>query len=180
MTSPRRRPLLASALVLAVAAAAGCGDLAARRGGVTASVDSMGLALHSPVTEHELRAHPESMLLYPGSRLARPIGADEHSQPGGEEPDPAYAGVIATAPATVTALLAWYEQALRARGYLRATYYRPANQVNGAAWTVPNSREQIQVGIFAPTSDITGSTPPGQLTYQEVLVSYRVTGPPPP
>jgi hypothetical protein len=74
VTNPRRRPLLASALVLA----AGCGGLAARCGGVTPSVDRMGLPLHRPVTEHELRAHPESTLLYPGSRLARRIGADEH------------------------------------------------------------------------------------------------------
>jgi hypothetical protein len=176
VTTPRRRPLLASALVLA----AGCGGLGARCGGVTAGVDSMGLALHRPVTEHELRAHPESRLLYPGSRLARRIGADEHPQPGGGEPDPAYAGIIASAPVTVTALLTWYDHALSARGYLRATYYRPSNQVNGAAWTVPNSREQIQVGIFASTSDIADSAPAGHLAYEEALVSYRVTGPPPP
>jgi hypothetical protein len=176
VTTPHCRPLLASALVLG----AGFGGLAARCGGVTASVDNMGLPLHRPITEHELRAHPESKLLYPGSRLARRVGADEHRQPDGGEPDPAYAGVIATAPATVTALLTWYDQELSGRGYLRATYYRPSNQVNGAAWTVPNSREQIQVGIFASTSDIAGSAPPGQLAYEEVLVSYRVTGPPPP
>jgi hypothetical protein len=140
----------------------------------------MGLPLRSPITEHELRAHPESRLLYPGSRLARRVGADEHRQPAGGEPDPAYAGVIATAPTTVTALLTWYDHALSGRGYLRATYYRPSNQVDGAAWTVPNSREQIQVGIFASSSDIAGSATPGHLAYEEVLVSYRVTGPPPP
>lgn len=139
----------------------------------------MGLPLHRPVTEHELLARPESALLYPGSRLARRIGADEHGQPGDAEPDPAYAGVIATAPVTVTALLSWYDHALSARGYRRATYYRLSNQVNGAAWTVPDGREQIQVGIFASTSDIAGSAPGGNLAYEEVLVSYRVTGPPP-
>jgi hypothetical protein len=139
----------------------------------------MGLPLNTPVTEHELAARPESTLLYPGSRLARRIGADERAQPGGGEPDPAYAGGIATAPVTVTALLTWYDHALTARGYVPATYYRPANQVHGAAWTVPNSREQIQVGIFASTSDTASSTPDGDLAYEELLVNYRVTGPPP-
>jgi hypothetical protein len=160
--------------------AAGFGGLAARCSGVTASVDSMGLPLRSPITEHDLRAHPESSLLYPGSRLARRIGADEHKQAGGGEPDPAYAGVIATAPTTATALLTWYDHALGGRRYPRATYYRPSSQVGGAAWTVRNSREQIQVGIFASTSNIARSAPPGHLVYEEVLVSYRVTGPPPP
>jgi hypothetical protein len=79
----------------------------------------------------------------------------------------------------VTALLTWYDHALRARGYLRATYCRPSNRVDGAAWTVPNSREQIQVGIFAAPSDIAGPAPGGYVAYEEVLVSYRVTGPPP-
>lgn len=169
MTDRRRRPrLVSSALLLA----AGCG-------GGTPGVDNMGLPLHQPVTEHEMLARPESRLLYPGSRLTRRIGADEHRQPGGGEPDPAYAGVIATTAASVTALLSWYEHSLSSRGYRRATYYRPANQVNGAAWTVPNGREQIQVGIFASTSPVAGSVRTGDLVYEELLVSYRVTGPPP-
>jgi flavin-dependent dehydrogenase len=139
----------------------------------------MGLPLHQPVTERELLAHPESSLLYPGSLLTRRIGADEHAQPSNREPDPAYAGVIATTSVSATVLLAWYDRKLSARGYLRATYYRPSNQVDGAAWTVPNSNEQVQVGIFASTSQIAGSAPRGELAYEELLVSYRVTGPPP-
>ncbi|MDQ1750344.1 MAG: hypothetical protein QOE71_1400 [Pseudonocardiales bacterium] len=173
---PRRRPrLVSSALVLA----AGCCGFAAGCGSPEASVDSMGLPLHRPVTERELVARPESNLLYPGSRFARRIGADEHRLPAGGEPDPAYAGVIAAAPATDTAVLTWYDHALSARGYIRATYYRPSNQVNGAAWTVPNSREQFQVGIFASTADVTRPAPSGYCAYEAVLVSYRVTGPPP-
>ncbi|MDT4899715.1 MAG: hypothetical protein QOJ78_645 [Pseudonocardiales bacterium] len=175
MTNARCRPLLASALLFA----AGCGGLTAGCGGPAAGVDRMGLPLHTPVTEGELVARPESTLLYPGSWLARRVGANEHAQPGGSEPDPAYAGVIAIAPVTVTALLTWYDHVLTARGYLPATYYRPSNQVDGAAWTAPNSREQIQVGIFASTSDIAGSAHGGYLAYEEELVNYRVTGPPP-
>jgi hypothetical protein len=140
----------------------------------------MGLPLHQPVTERELLALPESSLLYPGSLLARRIGADEHAQPSDHEPDPAYAGLIATTPVSATVLLAWYDQRLRALGYLRATYYRLSNQVDGAAWTVPKSNEQVQVAIFASTSQIVGAAPRGDLSYEELLVSYRVTGPPPP
>jgi hypothetical protein len=161
--------LASSAMVLA----AGCGAPAA-------SVDSMGLPLHRPVTERELLARPESSLLYPASRLTRRIGADEQAQRSEGEPDPAYAGVIATASVPATTLLSWYDHTLTDRGYRRATYYRQSNQVNGAAWTAPNSNEQIQVGIFASTSDIAASAPPGDLAYQEMLVNYRVTGPPPP
>jgi hypothetical protein len=164
-----RRLLLASS---AAVLAAGCGHPAA-------SVDSMGLPLHQPVTERELLARPESSLLYPGSLLARRVGADEHAQPSDHEPDPAFAGVIATTSVSATALLAWYDRRLSALGYLRATYYRPSNQVGGAAWTVPNSKEQVQVGIFASTSQIVGPAPHRDLAYEELLVSYRVTGPPP-
>jgi hypothetical protein len=170
VSHPPRRLLLASATV---ALAAGCGSHAA-------SVDGMGLPVHRPVTQRELLAHPESSLVYPTSRLTRRVGADEQAQPGEREPDPAYAGVIATAPVSATALLSWYDHTLTARGYRRATYYRQSNQVNGAAWTVPNSNEQVQVGIFGSTTDVADSAPPGHLAYQEMLVSYRVTGPPPP
>jgi hypothetical protein len=164
-----RRLLPASS---AIVLAAGCG-------GHSASVDGLGVPLDRPVTQRELLALPDSSLLYPTSHLIRRVGADEQAQPGDHEPDPAYAGVIATASVSAAALLAWYDRTLTARGYLRATYYRQSNQVDGAAWTVPNSKEQIQVGIFASTAEITGSAPHGSLAYQQMLVNYRVTGPPP-
>jgi hypothetical protein len=74
-------------------------------------------------------------------------------------------------------LLAWYDQQLTARGYQRAAYYRPSDQDAGGAWTIPQSREQVQVGVYAPSAGVgvVGST-----VYEELLVSYRVTGPPPP
>jgi hypothetical protein len=165
----RRAPV--AALAVATAALAACGP-------PQASVDALGLPLHQPVSEQQLRLHPQSSLLFPGSRLIRQVGADEHAQPGGGEPDPAYAGVRATATVPGATLLAWYDQQLTARGYQRAAYYRPSDQDAGGAWTIPHSREQVQVGVYAAPSAGVGTV--GSTVYEELLVSYRVTGPPPP
>jgi hypothetical protein len=162
---------VAAALTLATAGLAACGS-------PQASVDALGVPLHQPVSEQELRRHPQSSLLFPGSRLIRQIGADEHAQPGGGEPDPAYAGVLATATVPTATLLTWYDRQLTARGYQRATYYRPSDQGAGGAWTIPRSSEQVQVGVYAAPSAGVGTT--GATVYEELLVSYRVTGPPPP
>jgi hypothetical protein len=164
----RRVPV--AALTLASAGLAACGA-------PQASVDGLGLPLHRPVTEQQLRHHPQSSLLYPGSRPIRQLGADEHAHPGDREPDPAYAGVLATAAVSQASLIAWYDQQLTASGYRRAAYYRPSDQDAGAAWTIPHSREQVQIGIYATTADVSGA---GPTTYEELLVSYRITGPPPP
>ena len=144
----------------------------------SAATDRLGLRLRHPVTEQQLRAHPESALLYPQSRLIRRVGADEHQQPGEREPDPGYAGVLATTSATAALLLGWYDQQLTARGYIRGPYYLPSNQVAGGAWTIPRSREQIQVGIYSPAASPAAEAPAGAITYEEILVNYRVTGPP--
>jgi hypothetical protein len=143
------------------------------------STDGLGLPLRHPVTQQELRQHAESALMYPGSRPLQRIGADEHPQPAEHEPDPAYAGVVASADVAAATLVEWYDRILVARGFRRAAYYRPSNQVAGGAWTIPNSREQIQVGVYAPGLAPAGALPHGQLTYEELLVNYRVTGPPP-
>jgi hypothetical protein len=164
----RRVPV--AALTVACAALAACGA-------PQASVDGLGLPLHQPVSEQQLRPHPQSSLLFPGSRLIRQIGADEHDQPGGGEPDPAYAGVLATAAVPGATLIAWYDQQLTARGYPRSAYYRPSDQDAGAAWTIPHSREQVQVGVYTASA---GQSVLGSTTYEELFVSYRVTGPPPP
>jgi hypothetical protein len=161
---------VAAVAVVVAASAVGC-----RPG---AETDSLGLPLRHPVTQDELRAHPESALLYPGSRTVRVIGADEHRQAGEHEPDPAYAGVVASTTVSTATLLGWYDRQLTARGYSRAAYYRPANQVTGGAWTIPHSREQVQVGIYASAAPA-GNTRRGGLIYEEMLVNYRVTGPPP-
>jgi hypothetical protein len=165
----RRIPI--AALTVAAAALAACGP-------PQASVDALGLPLHQPVRLQQLRLHPQSSLLFPGSRLIRQIGADEHDHPGGDEPDPAYAGVLATATVPGATLMAWYDQHLTARGYRRAAYYRPSDQDAGGAWTIPHSREQVQVGVYAAPSAGVGIV--GSTMYEELLVSYRVTGPPPP
>jgi hypothetical protein len=107
---------------------------------------------------------------------SRQVGADEHNHPGDSEPDPAYAGVLATTAVPGPALIAWFDQQLTARGYRPAGYYRPSDQDTGAAWTIPHSREQIQVGVYTPSA---GQSIAGSTTYEELLVSYRVTGPPP-
>lgn len=145
----------------------------------SAEKDGLGLPLRQPVTQDALRAHPESALLYPGSRTVRRIGADEHRQAGVHEPDPAYAGVVASTTVSVETLFGWYDRELTARGYSRAAYYRPSNQVAGGAWTIPHSREQVQVGIFASGGAAAGNVRRGEVIYEEMLVSYRVTGPPP-
>jgi hypothetical protein len=166
----RRVPV--AALTVATAALAACGS-------PQASVDALGVPLHQPVSEQQLRLHPQSSLLFPGSRLIRQIGADEHAQPGDSEPDPAYAGVRATATVPRATLIAWYDQELTARGYQRAAYYRPSDQDAGGAWTIPHSREQVQVGVYTtPPAGSPASV--GSTVYEELLVSYRVTGPPPP
>ncbi len=130
-------------------------------------------------TEKQLRAKPESSLLYPGSRAVRRVGADEHPQTDGAEPDPAFAGVIATASTSAGALLEWYSKAMVARGYRPATYYRLANQVDGRAWSIPHTREQVQVAIYRADAGVAGAVAAGMIAYEEILVDYRVTGPPP-
>jgi hypothetical protein len=82
--------LIVAALTVASAALTACGV-------AQPSVDGLGLPLHQPITEQQLRHHPQASLLFPGSRVIRRIGADERAQPGDSEPDPAYAGVLATA-----------------------------------------------------------------------------------
>jgi hypothetical protein len=166
-----RRAAVAAALTVATAALAACSS-------PQASVDGLDVPLHQPVSEQQLRRLPQSSVLFPGSTVIRRIGSDEHAHPGDHEPDPAYAGVRATATVPVATLLAWYDQQLTARGYQRATYYRPSDQDAGGAWTIPHSREQIQVGVYTAASADVG--PVGSTVYEELLVSYRVTGPPPP
>jgi hypothetical protein len=152
---------------------AGCGGTPSVR------ADRFGLPLDRPVTQQELRRLPEAAMLYPGSRVVRAIGMDEHKQGGAEEPDPAFAGRIALAPATADALLAWYDEQLASRGYRRATYYKLAGQRTGRAWTAPGDREQLQVGIYPPGNPAPGAVPRGYTGYEVVFVNYRVTGPPP-
>ena len=164
------RRMVVTALTVAGAVLAACGA-------APPAVDGLGLPLHRPVTEQQLRDHPQASLLYPGSRPIRQVGADEHAHPGDSEPDPAYAGVLATTAVPEPELIAWYDQQLTARGYSRAAYYRPSDQDTGAAWTIPNSREHVQVGVYGSTAGVSVA---GSTTYEELLVSYRVTGPPPP
>ena len=163
--------LVAAVAVVVAASAVGCSP--------GAETDGLGLPLRHPVTQDELRAHPESALLYPGSQAVRRIGADEHRQASDHEPDPAYAGVVASTTVSGATLLGWYDRQLTARGYSRAAYYRPSNQVAGGAWTIPHSREQVQVGIYASGAAPAGNVRSGRVIYEELLVSYRVTGPPP-
>jgi hypothetical protein len=164
-------PPVAAVAVALAASVVGCRPVA--------RADGLGLTLRQPVTQDDLRAHPESALLYPGSHMVRRIGADEHRQAGEHEPDPAYAGVIASTTVSVATLLGWYDRQLTASGYFRAAYYRPSNQVAGSAWTIPHSREQVQVGIYASGAAPSGDVRRGGVIYEEMLVSYRVTGPPP-
>jgi hypothetical protein len=161
---------------LATRASVGVASLGVLAGCAGASVDALGIPLHRPVTERQLARLPQSHVLYPGSLVVRQVGSDERRQRGEAEPDPAYAGVVATAHASPAELLRWYDDQMRGRGYRAATYYRAANQSTGGAWTLPGNREQVQVGVLA-SSRATAAV--GVVTYQVVLVSYRVTGPPP-
>jgi hypothetical protein len=167
-------------LLAAVAGVAGC---SASSSGAPTGVDAFGLPLRQPVTQAELRAHGESRLLYPGSRVASRVGSDERARPGLGEPDPAYAGAVAVARATPAALYAWYDRRLVGQGWRRAAYYRTSEQVTGRAWTVARGTEQVQVAVYAPGSGVgrrlLGAAPRGRVAYEEVLVDYRVTGPPP-
>lgn len=170
-SSPPRTLLLAAVCAFV---AAGCG------GGTAAPrYDRLGLPLNRPVTQQQVRRLTEASLLYPGSVVVRPIGMDERKQAGEHEPDPAYAGNIAVAPASADLVLAWYDRQLTARGYRPATYYKLAGQSTGGAWTAPGSREQMQVGIYAPGNATPGPVPAGHVGYEAVVVNYRVTGPPP-
>lgn len=170
----RRTTSRFSVVVLAgvsVVLASGCGS--------APRFDRLGLALHRPVTRQEVRRLPDAALLYPGSRVVRAIGSDERKQPGEPEPDPAFAGNVAVARATVAALLEWYDRRLTSRGYRPATYYPLAGQPTGRAWTAPGNKEQIQVGLYAQSGSPAGLIPRGYVGYESVLVNYRVTGPPP-
>lgn len=108
------------------------------------------------------------------------VGSDEHPQPGGDkEPDPAFAGVVATAPVDPSALLDWYSAQLAKRGYQPGTYYPLSTQTEGRAWTIPHTRDQIQVAVYRAGHGPVPQAPAGSVEYEEILVNYRVTGPPP-
>lgn len=164
----------ATPLALLALVATACGGNTAPR------FDRLGLPLDRPVTQQEVRRLPEAALLFPGSTVVRAIGSDERKQAGAHEPDPAFAGTIAVAPAAAATLLAWYDHQLTARGYREATYYKLAGQATGRAWTAPGGREQVQVGVYAPGSTAPGAVPRGATGYEALVVNYRVTGPPPP
>lgn len=174
MTEPARK-----AAVCACAGAAGLLGLTAC--GTAKNTDALGLPLSRPVTAQELRGLAQSTLLYPGSRLVRRIGSDERAQSGDDtvhEPDPAFAGSIATTAASAAAVLTWYSTQMAARGYVAATYYRLADQVDGRAWTIPHTRDQVQVAVYRSSSP-KAAAPAGSIAYEEILVDYRLTGPPP-
>lgn len=162
------RPL---AGVLAVAAVTGCG--------AGSGLDALGVPLHRPVSQRELAGLPEARLLYPGSVVRRHVGADEHAQPGAAEPDPAYVGTVAVAPATPQRLHAWYDRQLTRRGFRAAPFYRASDQLQGWAWTAPDRIEQVQVALTA-AGPVPAASPPGGSTYEVFVVDYRATGPPPP
>jgi hypothetical protein len=157
---------------VALLACLGC-LVAACSSGAGRAVDALGLPLHQPVTQAQLRAHPSLLALLPGSHVVRRVGMDERQPPGAGEPDPAFAGTIATTPATADALYAWYGRRLAAMGWAPAPYYRLSDQASGRAWTAPHGNEQVQVAVYREG----GAS--GALRYEELLVDYRVTGPPP-
>jgi hypothetical protein len=171
------RGAISLVLCAAVTAAAGAGCEGGRN---APRFDRLGLPLDRPVTQQEVRRLPDASLRYPGSAVVRAVGSDERKQAGEHEPDPAFAGTVAIAPASVDALLAWYDHQLTARGYRRATYYKLAGQSTGRAWTAPGNREQVQVGVYGAGAAPTGPVPAGHVGYEAILVNYRVTGPPPP
>ncbi|HET9188150.1 MAG TPA: hypothetical protein VFN80_09360 [Acidothermaceae bacterium] len=172
LTAHRRAVAL---VVFAMAAALVLTACGARR-----ETDALGLSLSKPVTRQLLQDRPESALLYPGSRAVRKVGADEQAQPGGEhEPDPAYAGSVATASVDAASLFAWYSTQLGARGYQPATYYPLSTQVEGRAWTIPHTKDQIQVAVYRDGQGPARQVSIGAIEYEEILVAYRVTGPPP-
>ena len=166
--------LSSAALLTALLAVTACSPPAAAR------VDKFGLPLNRPITRADLRTHAEAALSYPGSQLVETIGADQSAKPNGQEPDPAYTGAIRTAATTPAQLYRWYAQWLTARGYHPVPYYRLSDQLSGAAWQVPNGREQVQIAVFDPrllASDqkITVTVPTGGLIYEELLVAYPPT-----
>lgn len=148
--------------------------------GARRETDALGLPLSNPVTRQLLQDRPESALRFPGSRVVLTIGADEQAQPGGEhEPDPAYAGSVATASIDAATLFAWYSAQLGKRGYQPATYYPLSTQVEGRAWTIPHTKDQIQVAVYREGQGPVRQVSNGSIEYEEILVAYRVTGPPP-
>jgi hypothetical protein len=149
-------------------------------GGAPGQNDRLGLPLHRPVTRAELQALRYASLAYPGSRLLRRVGSDQRGQPNSPDADPAFAGMLAAAPAAPPALLAWYDRQLRADGGVPAAYYRGSDRVAGAAWTLRGTRDQVQVAVFRAGSHPTGPVPTGWVTYEALFVAYRVAGPPPP
>ncbi len=140
------------------------------------NVDAFGLPVDQPITRGELLTHGESHLFYPGSHVARKVGASQTPNRKGEEPNPAYAGAILTASTTADQLYAFYGTELRARGFHRVNDYRLSSQVSGEAWEI-DQRVQVQIGIFDPAllaadQGIRADAGPGTLTYEEVLVGY--------
>ncbi len=148
--------------------------------GAHRTADALGLPLSKPVSRQAIEDRPESSLLYPGSRLMTKVGADEQAQPGGEkEPDPGFAGEVAAAAVDPTALLDWYSAQMAERGYQSATYYPLSTQSEGRAWTIPHTKDQIQVAVYRAGEGPVRQLPAGSIEYEEILVDYRVTGPPP-
>lgn len=148
--------------------------------GARRTTDALGLPISEPVSRQLLQDRPEASLLYPGSQPVMKVGADEHTQSGdAHESDPAFAGVVAATSADATSLLDWYSARLRKRGYLPATYYPLSTQMTGRSWTIPHTREQIQVAVYRDGLGPAKQISAGLTQYEEILVAYRVTGPPP-
>jgi hypothetical protein len=158
--------VIATVLVTLVAACSSAAD----------GVDSFGLPLGQPITRSELLVHDESHLFYAGSTVIRRIGADQTPNQRGEEPNPAYAGAILTAPVTPGQLYAFYGKELTARGFHMVKDYHLSSQVSGEAWEV-DRRVQVQIGVFDPgllqaDEGVRTAMGPGRLAYEEVLVGY--------
>lgn len=148
--------------------------------GAGRTTDALGLPLSKPVTRQAIEVRPEASLRYPGSELMKKIGADEQAQSSAEkEPDPAFAGIVAATSADPTTLLGWYSAQLAKRGYQPATYYPLSTQIDGRAWTIPHTKDQIQVAVYRAGQGPIQQLPAGSIAYEEILVDYRVTGPPP-
>jgi hypothetical protein len=133
-----------------------------------AASDPSRLPTNRPVRRADLITRPEARLYFPGSVVDRVVGSDQTPNRESEEPNPAYVGAVLSARTSASALLAWYGEVLRNRGFVPARYYLPSTQSLGQAWAF-HHRLQVQVGILTVGA---GGAPSGRVIYEFFLVGY--------
>ena len=78
--------------------------------------DSAGLPI-SPVTYHQVIAHPEAHLYYPGATLFHPFGGPQYRDANSSTQNPAFAGGVLASNGKPSQIYPWYRRWLLGHGW---------------------------------------------------------------